>query len=117
MYTYDAYIYIYIYIHTYPATLAVCARGRRHSAGCSAQLILEHHAHAHEHTNLTNFENVSLVARRKEHFRGFWSIFLVAQLPPKEVFWYTQEFTRLLSNCARGFLGGGAKKRRTNEEE
>ena len=30
-----------------------------------------------------NFENVTLVARRKVHFRGFWAIFLVAQLPPK----------------------------------
>jgi len=64
-----------------------------------------------------NFENVTLVPHRREHFQIFLAIFLVAQLPPKEVFWYTQEFTRLLSNCARGFLGGGAKKRRTNEEE
>jgi len=29
-----------------------------------------------------NFENVTLVARRREHFRGFLAIFLVAQLPP-----------------------------------
>ena len=33
-----------------------------------------------------NFENVTLVARRRQHFRGFWAIFLVARLPPKEVF-------------------------------
>ena len=32
-----------------------------------------------------NFENVTLVARRREHFRGFLTIFLVAQLPPKRV--------------------------------
>ena len=30
-----------------------------------------------------NFENVTLVARRKEHFWGFVVIFLVGQLPPK----------------------------------
>ena len=30
-----------------------------------------------------NFENVTLVARRRVHFRGFLAIFLVAQLPPK----------------------------------
>jgi len=30
-----------------------------------------------------NFENVTVVARRKEHFWGFLAIFLVAQLPPK----------------------------------
>jgi len=30
-----------------------------------------------------NFENVTLVARRRVHFRGFWVIFLDAQLPPK----------------------------------
>ena len=29
------------------------------------------------------FENVPLVARRRKHFRGFWAIFLVAQLPPR----------------------------------
>ena len=29
------------------------------------------------------FENVTLVARRKEHLRGFWASFLVAELPPK----------------------------------
>jgi len=33
-----------------------------------------------------NFENVTLVARWREHFRCFWVIFLVAQLLPKEVF-------------------------------
>ena len=30
-----------------------------------------------------NFENVTLVARRRVHFRVFLAIFLVAQLPPK----------------------------------
>jgi len=35
-----------------------------------------------------NFENETLVARRREHFRGFLAIFLVAQLPPKRgVLW------------------------------
>jgi len=31
-----------------------------------------------------NFENATLAARRREHFRGFWAIFLVAQLSPKK---------------------------------
>jgi len=30
-----------------------------------------------------NFENVTLVARRRVHYRVFLAIFLVAQLPPK----------------------------------
>jgi len=30
-----------------------------------------------------NFENATLVARRRVHFRGFLAIFLVSQLPPK----------------------------------
>ena len=30
-----------------------------------------------------NFENVTLVARRRVHFRIFLAVFLVAQLPPK----------------------------------
>ena len=30
-----------------------------------------------------NFENVTLVARRRMHFRGFLPVFLVAQLPLK----------------------------------
>jgi len=30
-----------------------------------------------------NFENTTLVARWREHFRGFWVIFLVVQLSPK----------------------------------
>jgi len=29
------------------------------------------------------FENTTLVARQTEHFRGFWAIFLVAQISPK----------------------------------
>jgi len=33
-----------------------------------------------------NFENVTLEACWREHFQGFLAIFLVAQLPPKEVF-------------------------------
>jgi hypothetical protein len=36
------------------------------------------------------FENMTLVARRRKHIRGFWAIFWVAQLPPKEVFYYTR---------------------------
>ena len=32
---------------------------------------------------LRNFENVTLVARRRKHFRGVLAIFLVAQLSPK----------------------------------
>jgi len=31
-----------------------------------------------------NLENVTLIVRRREHFRGFLAIFLVAQLPPKK---------------------------------
>jgi len=30
-----------------------------------------------------NLENMTLVPRRREHFRGFLAIFLVAQLSPK----------------------------------
>jgi len=30
-----------------------------------------------------NLENLTSVASRRKHFRGFWAIFLVAQLPPK----------------------------------
>ena len=33
--------------------------------------------------NSGNYENVTLVARLREHFRVFLAIFLVAQLPPK----------------------------------
>ena len=51
-----------------------------------------------------NFGYVTLVAHQKENFRGFVAIFLVAQLPPKEVFQYT-------------INSGGAKKRRANEKE
>jgi len=32
------------------------------------------------------FENVTLVARQRQLFWGFLVIFLLAQLPPKEVF-------------------------------
>jgi len=32
---------------------------------------------------LRNFENVTLVARRRKHFRVCLAIFLVAQIPPK----------------------------------
>ena len=39
-------------------------------------------------------EYVTLVARRREHFRVFWSIFLVAELPPKKRCFVLQEFTR-----------------------
>jgi len=37
-----------------------------------------------------NCENVTLVARQREHFRSFRANFLVAQLPPKEVFLYAR---------------------------
>jgi len=49
------------------------------------------------------FWNVTLVARRKKHFRGFFlAIFLVAQLPHiKKCFCFgTLEFTRLLSTVS-----------------
>jgi len=39
------------------------------------------------------FENVTLVARRKEHFQGF----LVSSTPSKKRCFGTQEFTRFLS--------------------
>jgi len=35
---------------------------------------------------VSNFENVTLVVRRRVHFQVFLVIFLVAPLPPKEVF-------------------------------
>jgi len=38
---------------------------------------------------LRNFESMTLVARQRKHLRGFLVIFLVPELPPKEVFWYT----------------------------
>jgi len=34
---------------------------------------------------LRNFENMTVAARRKEHFRGFWADFFVAELPQKIV--------------------------------
>jgi len=43
------------------------------------------------------FENVTLLAHRREHFRGFWAIFLVAELPQKISCFNAQEFTRFLS--------------------
>ena len=36
------------------------------------------------------FENLKRAARRRKHFRVFLAIFLVAQLPPKQVFYYTR---------------------------
>jgi len=33
-----------------------------------------------------NFQNMTLASRRREHFCVFSEIFLVAELPPKEVF-------------------------------
>jgi len=46
------------------------------------------------------FQNVTLV-RRREHFQGFLTIFLVAQLPPKRVVLVsTQEFTRFLATVS-----------------
>jgi len=47
-----------------------------------------------------NFENITLVARRRENFRGFLVIFLVAQLSPKRGVFSTPEFTRFLSTVS-----------------
>ena len=44
-----------------------------------------------------NFENATLAARRREHFRGFWADFFVAELPQKRGCFNTQECTRFLS--------------------
>jgi len=44
-----------------------------------------------------NFENVTLEARRREHFRSFLADFFVAELPQKRGCFNTQEFTRFLS--------------------
>jgi len=44
-----------------------------------------------------NFENVTLVARRRKCFWGFWSDFFIAELPQKRGCFSTQEFTRFLS--------------------
>ena len=44
-----------------------------------------------------NFENVTLVARRREYFRGFWADCFVAALPQKKGCFNTQEFIRFLS--------------------
>jgi len=46
-----------------------------------------------------NLENVTLVARQREHFRACLVIFLFAELPPKRYF-STQEFTRFLSTVS-----------------
>jgi len=40
----------------------------------------------------------TLVARRRKHFRGFWAIFLVAQLPPK---WGVLRHKDSLASCQR----------------
>jgi len=40
------------------------------------------------HRQPRNFEQVTLVARQTKHFRGFWVVFLVAQLPPKTGVWW-----------------------------
>ena len=44
-----------------------------------------------------NFENATLVARWREHLQVFGAIFLVAQIPPKEVFQYTRIHSLLLN--------------------
>jgi len=44
-----------------------------------------------------HFENVILVARRREHFRGFLADFFVTELPQKKRCFNTQEFTLFLS--------------------
>jgi len=48
---------------------------------------------------LPNFENVTLVARQREHLREVWAIFFVAELPQKRRCFNIQEFTRCLSIC------------------
>jgi len=42
------------------------------------------------------FENVTLVARQKDHFLDFGAFALVAELPQKERCFNTQESTRFL---------------------
>jgi len=44
-----------------------------------------------------NFENVTLVARRRKNFRWFSAIFFVPDLPQKKRCFKTQEFTRVFS--------------------
>jgi len=44
-----------------------------------------------------NFENITLVARWREHFRGYLADFFVVELPQKRGCSNTQEFTRFLS--------------------
>jgi len=44
-----------------------------------------------------NFENVTVVAHRRKHFRGSWAVFFVAELPQKSRCFNTEEFTRILS--------------------
>ena len=43
------------------------------------------------------FENVTLVARRRKHFRGFVGDDFVADLTQKKKYFHTQEFTCILS--------------------
>ena len=45
---------------------------------------------------LPNFENVALIARRREHFRGFLVIFFCCGTPSKEVLYYTRKIHSLL---------------------
>ena len=44
------------------------------------------------------FEKVTLVARWRKHFRFIFGDFFVADYPQKKKCFYTQEFTRVLSN-------------------
>jgi len=65
---------------------------------------------------LRNFENVTLVARRKEYFQGVWAIFWLLNSLQIEQFEYTRIHSAQDRYCARG-LGGGATKQRGNEKE
>jgi len=60
-------MYIYIYIHIYIYTVIFFLPSKKRCFRCQPQI----------------FENVTLVVRRRVHFRGFLAISLVAQLPPK----------------------------------
>ena len=46
-----------------------------------------------------NFENVTSVARRREHFRGLLAIFLVAQILPKRGVWVHKNSLASYQRC------------------
>jgi len=47
-----------------------------------------------------NLENVTLISRRREHFRVFLAIFLVAQLPPKRGVWVHKNSLAFYQRCS-----------------